>query len=159
MFLVYHIYFLTATIKPFGIFQVLCGIFLFNPHFDRATSPNFCVGFQFLPPISGERLLPTFVWDFLRVNKKHEKIWHPVWTPDFFLVVLFLFFGIEGFRQKPLNSHGQRLSFLFGVVLQPFAEDAVNVAVQMLSIFFSPWHGHPPARSAFRGIVPVPVPS
>ena len=51
------------------------------------------------------------VWDFLQVNKKHEKIWHPVRTPDSFLVVFFLFFGIEGFRQKPLNSHTV-LSFL-----------------------------------------------
>ena len=28
-----------------GLSKVLCGIFISKPHFDRATSSNFCVGF------------------------------------------------------------------------------------------------------------------
>lgn len=38
------------------IFQLLCGIFLFNPHFDRAIPSNFCVGF---PP--SKRIVFEFV--------------------------------------------------------------------------------------------------
>ena len=127
-----------------GIFQLLCGIFLFNPHFDRAISPNFCVGFQFLPPISGERLLPTFVWDFLRVNKKHEKIWHPVWTPDSFLVVFFLFFGIEGFRQKPLNSHSHCLPLILRIRLKPLIDASLDAVADGDAILFLSWHSDSP---------------
>ena len=36
-----------ARVRDDRLFQLLCGIFLFNPHFDRAIPSNFSVGFLF----------------------------------------------------------------------------------------------------------------
>ena len=107
-----------------GLSKVLCGIFIFKPNFDRATSPNFSVGFQFLPPISTERPLPTFVWDFLRVNKKHEKIWHPVRTPDSFFSCFLSFLRHRGLSseaaQQPYRSLFPHDVFLSGAAFTRF---------------------------------------